>query len=114
MNEIGKALVGIGILCALVGAVLLVAGRVGLPLGRLPGDICLPRQELHGLRALGHFDCRQPDSFRDSLLDFTVPALIRGRSATSQHFEHPTCVGPRTGGISNNQVSIIIHGVALF
>ena len=39
MNEIGKALVGIGILCALVGALLLVAGRIGLPLGKLPGDI---------------------------------------------------------------------------
>lgn len=39
MNEIGKTLIGIGILCVLLGAALLLAGRAGLPLGRLPGDI---------------------------------------------------------------------------
>ncbi len=38
MNELGKALIGLGVLIALVGVVLLFAGRVGLPLGRLPGD----------------------------------------------------------------------------
>lgn len=39
MNELGKALLGLGLLIALIGAVLLFAGRIGLPLGRLPGDI---------------------------------------------------------------------------
>jgi hypothetical protein len=39
MNELGKALVGLGLLLAAIGAVLLLAGRIGLPLGRLPGDI---------------------------------------------------------------------------
>lgn len=39
MNEIGKALLGIGIVCVLLGAAFLLAGRIGLPLGRLPGDI---------------------------------------------------------------------------
>ena len=38
MIEFGKALLGIGALIALIGALLLVAGRFGLPLGRLPGD----------------------------------------------------------------------------
>ncbi len=38
MSEIGKALIGLGLLLALLGAALLLAGRVGLPLGRLPGD----------------------------------------------------------------------------
>jgi hypothetical protein len=38
MNELGKALLGLGILIALIGAALLLAGRIGLPLGRLPGD----------------------------------------------------------------------------
>lgn len=38
MSELGKALLGLGLLLALIGAVLLVAGRIGLPLGRLPGD----------------------------------------------------------------------------
>jgi hypothetical protein len=39
MSELGKALIGIGLLLALIGSVLLLAGRAGLPLGRLPGDI---------------------------------------------------------------------------
>jgi hypothetical protein len=38
MNELGKALLGIGLLLTLIGAALLLAGRIGLPLGRLPGD----------------------------------------------------------------------------
>jgi hypothetical protein len=38
MNELGKALLGLGLLFALIGAALLLAGRTGLPLGRLPGD----------------------------------------------------------------------------
>ena len=38
MVELGKALLALGILLALVGGVLLIAGRAGLPLGRLPGD----------------------------------------------------------------------------
>lgn len=38
MNELGKALLGIGLLLVVLGAVLLLAGRIGLPLGRLPGD----------------------------------------------------------------------------
>ena len=39
MNDLGKALVGIGLLLLLIGVLILFAGRVGLPLGRLPGDI---------------------------------------------------------------------------
>jgi len=39
MNEIGRALVEIGILCVLLGAALLLAGHIGVPLSRLPGDI---------------------------------------------------------------------------
>jgi hypothetical protein len=39
MNELGKALLGLGLLLAAVGAVLMFAGRFGWPLGRLPGDI---------------------------------------------------------------------------
>jgi hypothetical protein len=39
MNELGKALLGLGLLLAVIGAVLLLAGRFGLPLGRLPGDV---------------------------------------------------------------------------
>jgi len=39
MSELGKVLLGVGLLLVLGGAVLLLAGRIGLPLGRLPGDI---------------------------------------------------------------------------
>jgi hypothetical protein len=39
MNELGKALLALGFLLAFIGAVLLLAARIGLPLGRLPGDI---------------------------------------------------------------------------
>jgi hypothetical protein len=39
MNELGKALLGLGLLLALIGALVLIAGRVGLPLGSLPGDL---------------------------------------------------------------------------
>jgi Protein of unknown function (DUF2905) len=39
MHELGKALLGLGVLLVLIGGFLLIAGRIGLPLGRLPGDI---------------------------------------------------------------------------
>jgi hypothetical protein len=39
VTELGKMLLGLGLLIALIGALMLVAGRFGLPLGRLPGDI---------------------------------------------------------------------------
>jgi hypothetical protein len=38
MIEIGKALLGLGLLLVVIGAALLIAGRFGWPLGRLPGD----------------------------------------------------------------------------
>lgn len=39
MAELGKALLGLGVLLMVVGGALLLAGRFGVPLGRLPGDI---------------------------------------------------------------------------
>jgi hypothetical protein len=38
MTDLGKILLGIGLFVALIGTLLLIAGRTGLPLGRLPGD----------------------------------------------------------------------------
>lgn len=38
MSDLGKALVGIGLLLVFIGGLLMLAGRFGLPLGRLPGD----------------------------------------------------------------------------
>ncbi len=38
MSELGRILIGFGLLLVLVGAAILLIGRIGLPLGRLPGD----------------------------------------------------------------------------
>jgi DUF2905 family protein len=37
--EIGRTLVFAGIVLAVLGGVIMLVGRTGLPLGRLPGDI---------------------------------------------------------------------------
>ena len=39
MNEFGKVLVGVGGVLVLFGLVLMLSGRLHLPIGRLPGDI---------------------------------------------------------------------------
>jgi Protein of unknown function (DUF2905) len=39
LSDLGRILLGLGLLLVVVGAALLLAGRFGLPLGRLPGDI---------------------------------------------------------------------------
>lgn len=39
MGDLGKTLIVIGGMVVLLGVVLLIAGRSGLPIGRLPGDI---------------------------------------------------------------------------
>lgn len=38
LNEIGKLILGLGLALVVIGAVLILAGRVGVPLGRMPGD----------------------------------------------------------------------------
>lgn len=38
MFGLGKAILGIGLLIVLIGALIMLAARFGLPLGRLPGD----------------------------------------------------------------------------
>ncbi len=39
MFELGKTILGLGLLLAVIGAVVMLAARFGLPLGRLPGDV---------------------------------------------------------------------------
>ena len=39
MQGLGRLLIFVGIVIAIVGACLLLAHKLGLPLGRLPGDI---------------------------------------------------------------------------
>jgi DUF2905 family protein len=38
MGDLGKALIGMGIFVVMIGLLLVVAARLNLPLGRLPGD----------------------------------------------------------------------------
>lgn len=38
MADLGKLLLGLGLLLIVIGAALVLAARFGLPLGRLPGD----------------------------------------------------------------------------
>jgi hypothetical protein len=38
MNDLGRLLIGFGLLLVVAGAVVLLLGRFGLPLGHLPGD----------------------------------------------------------------------------
>ena len=45
MHEIGRLMIGVGVLIVVVGAVLLLAGRVPW-LGRLPGDILVRRDHV--------------------------------------------------------------------
>lgn len=39
MTEMGRLLVVLGIALILIGGIIMLLGRTGLPLGRLPGDI---------------------------------------------------------------------------
>ena len=39
VNEIGRVLIWLGALLVVIGLVVVAAGKFGLPLGRLPGDI---------------------------------------------------------------------------
>lgn len=44
LNDIGKTLIVIGLSIAGLGALLWLAGKAGIPLGRLPGDIRIERE----------------------------------------------------------------------
>ena len=39
MNDLGRLLIGVGLVLIIAGGLLLLLGRTGFPLGRLPGDI---------------------------------------------------------------------------
>ena len=38
LSQIGKLILGLGLALVVIGGTLMLAGRMGLPLGRLPGD----------------------------------------------------------------------------
>jgi hypothetical protein len=39
MNDLGRLLIGVGLVLLVAGGLLLLLGRTGIPLGKLPGDI---------------------------------------------------------------------------
>jgi hypothetical protein len=39
MNDVGRILVGLGFLLLFLGGLILLLGKIGIPFGRLPGDI---------------------------------------------------------------------------
>jgi hypothetical protein len=39
VSDIGKILIGLGLILVVAGVAVTLAGRAGLPIGRLPGDI---------------------------------------------------------------------------
>lgn len=39
MAELGKTFLGLGLLLIVIGGVLLLGSRIGVPFGRLPGDL---------------------------------------------------------------------------
>ena len=54
LGALGRVLVGVGALVALVGVILVVADRFpGLRLGRLPGDVAIERQNFRFYFPLG-------------------------------------------------------------
>ena len=38
MSDLGRVLIGLGLLLVVAGVVVILVGKTGLPLGRLPGD----------------------------------------------------------------------------
>ena len=46
MSQLGKMLVAAGLLLAADGVVLIIAGKLNIPLGKLPGDITYQKKNL--------------------------------------------------------------------
>jgi hypothetical protein len=53
MNDLGRLLMGLGLVLLVAGGLLLLLGRTGLPLGRLPGDISYRGKNLNVYFPLG-------------------------------------------------------------
>lgn len=46
MSNLGRMLVGVGVLLVVIGGLVILLERFGLPLGRLPGDIAYRGQRV--------------------------------------------------------------------
>ena len=46
MNQLGKMLIAMGLLIAAIGFLLIIAGQLNIPFGKLPGDITYQKKNL--------------------------------------------------------------------
>lgn len=53
MQNFGKAVLVMGLILAAAGALLMIAGKFGLPLGKLPGDITYHKKNVTIFAPLG-------------------------------------------------------------
>lgn len=53
MSDIGKMLLTLGVFLTLAGAALMLAGKLGIPFGKLPGDIAYHRKNVSVFIPLG-------------------------------------------------------------
>ena len=77
MAELGKTFLGIGLILMILGAVLLVSSRLGLPFGRLPGDLQWRSRSGHTqvYFPLATSDHSQPRPHADPLAPAQLPAI---------------------------------------
>ncbi len=62
MNDLGRLLIGVGLVLVIAGGLLLLLGRAGFPLGRLPGDISYRGRNVSVYFPLGTSICQPPRS----------------------------------------------------
>lgn len=69
MGDLGRLLIGLGLLIAAIGVAVLLVGKMGLPLGRLPGDfawrgkhttVYFPLRDLHRCQRCAVADLLDP------------------------------------------------------
>jgi hypothetical protein len=53
MNDLGRLLIGLGLVLLIAGGLLLLLGRTGIPFGKLPGDIAYRGKNLSVYVPLG-------------------------------------------------------------
>jgi len=74
MAELGKALLGLGVLLVIVGAAL-AGSAVWSARGAIAGRYLLSGEERVGVLAFGHVDCPKRRAFGDLLSDFAVQTV---------------------------------------
>ena len=90
MVEMGKMLAIFGVVLIVVGGIVMLLGRTGLPLGRLPGDILYSREEYDVLFPPRDFDCPECRPVLGSVSHQPFQAVRRATSAKSMIYKYVT------------------------